>query len=210
MEIVWLGHACLRLRSADTTLITDPYAGSLGLSMGREQAEIVTVSHEHPHHSHWDAIEGEPRVLRGPGEYEVASFHISGMGTRRGEQKERQINTVFIMRAEGLTLCHLGDLNQTLSPGQVEALNDTDVLFVPAGGKCTVAADKAAELVNLLRPRIAVPIHYRLRGLAVELEPLDGFLAELGVGEVAPQPRLVVTPSNLPRNLRVVVLQHAG
>ena len=211
MEITWLGHSALRLRSGNVTLITDPYADSLGLSMAPEKADIVTVSHDHPHHSYRDAIEGDPRVLMGPGEYEVANFYITGMGTRReAEGEERQINTVFTFSAEGLTLCHLGDLSQTLSPAQVEELNQTDILFVPAGGACTVSSTQVAEMINLIRPRIVVPIHYRVEGVAVELEPLDGFLAELGISEANPQAKLSVTSSNLPRELSVVVLRVAA
>ncbi len=56
MEISWLGHSCVRIRSDDVTLITDPYDESLGPSMGRQRADIVTVSHEHPHHSHRDGF----------------------------------------------------------------------------------------------------------------------------------------------------------
>ena len=180
----------------------------LGLTMVREEADIVTVSHDHPHHSFRDAVEGSPTVLEGPGEYEVANFYVRGMGTRRGaEDGGRQINTVFTIQAEDLTLCHLGDLNQTLSPGQAEELNQTDVLFVPAGGTCTISPDRAAELVNLIRPRIVVPIHYRVEGLSVDLEPLDAFLGELGVSGIQAQPRLSVNATNLPRELLVVILQ---
>ena len=189
-------------------MVTDPYADSLGLTMVREEADIVTVSHDHPHHSFRDAVEGSPTVLEGPGEYEVANFYVRGMGTRRGaEDGGRQINTVFTIQAEDLTLCHLGDLNQTLSPGQAEELNQTDVLFVPAGGTCTISPDRAAELVNLIRPRIVVPIHYRVEGLSVDLEPLDAFLGELGVSGIQAQPRLSVNATNLPRELLVVILQ---
>ena len=210
MEIVWLGHSSLRLKSKGVTLITDPYADSVGFSMGRPRADIVTISNAHPHHSHCEAIEGDPRVLRGPGEYEIADYYITGTGTRYGEnQEERQINTVFTIRVEGLTLCHLGDLNQKLSPGQAEELNQTDVLFVPAGGTCTIGVANVAQLVTLIGPRIVIPLHYGIEGVVVELEPLDRFLAEMGVTEVDPQPRLNVTSSSLPRELQVTVLQRA-
>lgn len=208
MEIAWLGHSSIRLRSGNVTLITDPYADSVGFSMGTPKADIVTTSHDHPHHSHCDAVEGDPRVLQGPGEYEIASFYISGIATRRrAEEGEREINTVFTIAAEGLTLCHLGDLSQVLSPRQVEELRQTDVLFVPAGGVCTVSTAQVAELVNLISPRIVIPVHYWVGGVSVELEPLDGFLAEMGVAEAAPVARLNVAPTNLPREQRVVVLQ---
>jgi len=208
MEIVWLGHSAVRLRSGDTTVITDPYADSLGVTMPRHRADIVTVSHHHPHHSQISAVDGEPRVLDGPGEFEVANCSISGMGTRRHSPDAlRQINTVYTIRVEGLTVCHLGDLNDRLTPSQAQEINETDILFVPGGEGCTIGIEGAAELVNLIQPRIIVPIHYRTQGVSVELGPLDSFLSELGVTGVRARPRLVVTATSLPRELEVVALQ---
>ena len=208
MEIVWLGHSAVRVVSSGATLITDPYSESLGLSLGSHTADIVTVSNGHPHHSSGEVIEGEPRILNGPGSYEIGSFYITGMATRLdASQGDRLVNTVFSMRSEGLTLCHLGDLNQRLSPGQVQELAQTDVLFVPAGETCTVGVAYVSELVNLIGPRILIPIHYRIEGVRADLASLDRFIAEMGITEVAPQARLNVTSTNLPRELRVVVLQ---
>ena len=211
MEISWLGHSCIRIRSVESTLITDPYDSSLGLSMGRQTADIVTVSHRHPHHSNFGVIEGNPRVLQGPGEYEIGDFYITGMGTQRHDgQGEPDVNTVFAIHAEGLMLCHLGDLDRALSSRQVEALSRTDVLFVPSGGMCTIDAPQAAEIVNLLGPRIVVPLHYKTEGVTVELLPLDGFLDALGVSGQASEPRINVTATNLPRELSLVVLQRVS
>ena len=82
MEITWLGHSALQIRGTQVTLITDPFADTLGISMGRREADVVTVSNPHPHHSNAVAIDGDPRVITGPGEYEIANFYITGFGTR--------------------------------------------------------------------------------------------------------------------------------
>lgn len=208
MEIDWLGHSAVRIRSGNATVITDPYADSLGVTMPRHRANIVTVSHHHPHHSQISAVDGEPRVLDGPGEFEVANYSISGMGTRRDSpDAPRQINTVYTIRVEGLTVCHLGDLNHRLTPSQAQEINDTDILLVPGGEVCTIGIEGVAELVNLIQPRILVPIHYRTQGVAVELGPLDPLLSELGVTGVGAQRRLVVSATSLPRELEVVALE---
>ena len=210
MEIVWLGHSSVRLRSGNSTLITDPFEDSVGFAMGDQSAEIVTCSNDHPHHSNVDAVAGNPQVLNGPGEYEIANFYLTGMGTRLcAAEGERKLNTVFTFLVEGLRLCHLGDLNQMLSPRQVEELNQTDVLFVPAGGVCTIDTAKVVELISLIGPRVVVPIHYWVGGVTVELEPLDAFLTQMGVAEASPVARLNLTPTNLPRDREVVVLQRA-
>ena len=208
MEITWLGHSALQIKGTQVTLITDPYADTLGLSMGQREADVVTVTNSHPHHSNAAAIVGDPRVIKGPGEYEVANFYISGFGTRGREYEgERQVNTVYTYRAEGLTLCHLGDLSANPSPSEVNELSQVDVLFAPAGGVCTLDAARIAQLARTIEPRILVPLHYRYDGVNVELEPLDRFLSEFGITELAPQPRLNITATNLPAELRVTTLQ---
>ena len=146
MDISWLGHSCVRIQSNDATLIADPYAESTGLSLAHQRADIVTISHEHPNHSHYAAIEGSPRVLRGPGEYEIGSFYITGMGTdRKGLEEENVTNTVFVIHAEGLSFCHSGDLNHPLSPRQLEGLGQPDILFVPADGVCTLGPSHSGD-----------------------------------------------------------------
>ena len=211
IEIAWLGHSSVRIRSNGVTLITDPYDDSLGLSMGPQRADIVTTSHPHVHHSHTEGIEGDARVLRGPGDYEIAHFYITGIGTDRNLREEASmINTVFRIHCEGVRLCHLGDLNRELSPRQIEELGQTDVLFVPAGGVCTLSTPRVAELVGLIQPRIVVPLHYRIEGVKVDIQSLDGFLEDMGMAAPAAEARLAVTASNLPLDMRLAVLQLAS
>ena len=119
------------------------------------------------------------------------------------------MNTIFTIRAEGVTVCHLGDLSQPLTPGQTQQLNDTDVLIVPVGGGCTIEPSAAADIVNAISPRIVIPVHYRMDGVSVDLQPVDAFLGQIGVSEVAPQSRLNVSATNLPKEQRVAVLQRA-
>ena len=60
-DITWLGHAMFRLRGKDATIITDPYDRTLGLELPRPKADIVTISHDHPHHNAVSTLKGEPR-----------------------------------------------------------------------------------------------------------------------------------------------------
>ena len=212
MEIAWLGHSSIRLKGVDVSLITDPFPASLGITMAQEKADIVTVSNSHPNHSNAEGVGGDPRVIDGPGEFEIGGYYITGTATasRGSEQEASVVNTIFTIRAEGVTLCHLGDLSQPLSPGQTQQLNDTDVLIVPAGGGCTLEPSAAANLVNAISPRIVIPVHYATEEVSADLQSVDVFLGQIGVSEVAPQPRLNVTATNLPKEQRVVVLQRTA
>lgn len=214
MEISWLGHSSIRIVSRDIVLITDPYPDSMGFSMGSQTAHIVTVSNDHPHHCGVDLIGGEPRVLKGPGQYEVHGYNIVGLGTRLEESEEseetRRTNTVYTYRSEGLSVCHLGDLNRRLTPAQIGDLGNVDVLIVPAGGGCTISPSEVLEQANVFNPKIIIPIHYAHEVPVEGLEPIDGFLKDFGVENPSPQIRVNVNQTNLPRETQVVVLRQVS
>ena len=210
MEIAWLGHSCVRVRSRGRTLITDPYRNSLGVELPPQPSDVVTVSCADPHHSAVDALGGNPKVLKGPGEYEISGFSIRGIGTdRKSGAGERLINTVYRIKAEGLTLCHLGNLNTGLAPRQVEYLNGLDVLLAPAGGRRTLSAASIADLIGRIAPKIVVPLHYSTGGESVELGPIDEFLAAMEGAPATSGPKLAVTAASLPGSTQVSVLDPA-
>lgn len=211
MEITWLGHSCFRLRQDDVVLITDPFPPSLGLSIGEIEASAVSVSHDHPNHSSVSGILGDPRVIRGPGEYEVRNIYVRGFLTPPAEDDPAdKRNTAFVIEMDGLKICHLGDISHPLSGSMAADLAPLDILLAPAGGGCTLSISQVSELAQSLESRIVVPMHYKLPELSVEIGPLEPFLREMGAREVEPQARLIITPSTLPGETRVVVLQAQG
>lgn len=207
MEITWLGHSCFRVRGKEVTLVTDPYDESIGYPHINATANIVTVSHSHPGHSYSAGIDGSPKVISRPGEYEISDVFIIGLSnfhdSENGENRGK--NVTYLIQMEDVKLCHLGDLGHLPSSRQVEELSDTEVLFVPVGGVSTIDAKMAAEIVRLLSPRVVIPMHYETE-VAPWLEPLGKFIKEMGLREVLPQPKLSVTMSNLPQETAVVVL----
>jgi L-ascorbate metabolism protein UlaG (beta-lactamase superfamily) len=209
MEITWLGHSCFKIKGKEVTLVTDPYDESLGYPWVKPTANIVTLSHPHPGHSYSAGVDGNPKVLHRPGEYEIsgvfiiglANFHDSEQGRVRGR------NTTYLIEMEDIRLCHLGDLGHLPSPRQLEELSDAAVLFVPVGGVSTTDAKTAAEIVRFLNPKVAIPMHYKTE-VVTWLEPLSKFIKEMGLREVIPQPKLSITRSSLPLETKVLVLDY--
>jgi len=211
MEIVWLGHSCFRLRAREAAVLTDPCPKSIGYNMGRPTADIVTVSHDHEGHSAVGGVAGSPRVVRGPGEYEMAGVLITGIRTYHDNQRgaRQGTNTAFIIEAETLRLCHLGDLGHLPTPEQVEAMGGIDILLVPVGGGNTLDATAAAETVSLLEPKLVIPMHYATPATTRKLDPLDRFLKEIGASpDLTAQPRLSVSHGSLPHEIQVAVLDY--
>jgi L-ascorbate metabolism protein UlaG (beta-lactamase superfamily) len=213
MEISWLGHSCFQLRGKNVTLITDPFPPQLGYSLGKVSAPIVTVSHNHPSHNFVEGVKGEPRIVRGPGEYEISDVLITGVASyhdgKHGEERGR--NTIYVIHMDDLMICHLGDLGHTLQENQLEEVADADVLLIPIGGHHTINATQAAEVISQVEPRIVIPMHYRtavLEETRDALDPLDKFCREMGIETVNPQPKLTVTRNSLPAEMQVVILSH--
>ena len=211
MDITWLGHSCFRIRSGDLVIVTDPFPDSIGLRMGEPQAVAVTISHQHINHSNLHAVGGDPKVVRGPGEYELSGVYIAGvMSPSSDTDPEGKRNTAYLIEMENLRLCHPGDVSSALSVRQIEELAPVDILFLPAGGRCTLEVPQAIEVLRSLDPRIVIPMHYGLPGLKVQLGGLDNFLREMGLRDLQPQARLSITATTLPQEMRVVVLEPQG
>jgi len=210
MDITWLGHSCFRIKGSHATVITDPYPPDLGYSLGKPTAHIVTVSHQHPGHSYVKGVSGGPKLITGPGEYEirgvlvigVATFHDADRGRKRGR------NTVYIMEVDEVSVCHLGDLGHVLTIEQVEEINNVDVLLLPVGGMSTINAPMAAEVVRRLEPKVVVPMHYKTQAVSRQLESVERFLREIGVKQLTPQPKLSLTKSSLPASTQVFLLDY--
>jgi L-ascorbate metabolism protein UlaG (beta-lactamase superfamily) len=110
---------------------------------------------------------------------------------------------------DDLVICHLGDLGHTLQEEQLEEVADADVLLIPIGGKHTVNAAQAAEIISQVEPRVVIPMHYRssiAQGAQDVANPLDKFCREMGIEIINAQPKFVVTRTNLPTEMQVVVL----
>jgi L-ascorbate metabolism protein UlaG (beta-lactamase superfamily) len=210
MEITWLGHSSFRLKGSQTTVVTDPYPQDLGYTLGKQTANIVTVSHMHPSHSYVEGVGGEPKIIKSPGEYEIsntliiglATFHDREQGTLKGK------NTVFVVQIDELSVCHLGDLGHTLTSQQVEDIGNVDVLLVPVGGVSTINATVAAEVVRQLEPRIVIPMHFKTPVVTRDLEPVDRFMKEMSVKDTTSRPKLNVTRTSLPAGTQVILLDY--
>ncbi len=209
MEIDWFGHSCFRLRTREATVVNDPYEKAIGLALPRPRADVVTISHNHQGHHNAEGVRGEPKIVNGPGEYEIRGVFINGVKTYHDKRsgRDRGKNTAYVVTIDGLTVCHLGDLGHVPSQTQAEDFGNVDILLVPVGGVSTINASDAAEVISLFEPQIAIPMHYRVPDLAYKLDSLDKFVKEMGLKKAEPIESLKVTRESLPKETQVVILQ---
>ena len=186
MKIIWHGHSCFEV-SDKVTVVIDPHDGkSLGIKTPSVRADILLISHDHFDHNCSRIVKGDFVTLREPGKKELKGVKVQGLpayhddaeGTKRGKV------TLFRFEIGGIRFCHCGDLGQDLSDQQVQALGKVDVLFVPVGGVFTLDGAGAQRLVDRLQPKVVVPMHFRIGGLSLSIQTVDGFLAGIPENKV--------------------------
>jgi L-ascorbate metabolism protein UlaG (beta-lactamase superfamily) len=214
----WYGQAMFLLTSpAGSTLLLDPF-GPIGYTMPPPlNANITTITHEHPDHNN-DALAGAGgRVLRGltadgwadideaGDDYRIKTihtFHDDQQGATRGR------NAAFVFEMAGLRLAHLGDLGHQLDDEQLAALGGpVDVLMVPTGGGFTIDPAGATELVNALQPKLVFPMHYKTDKIAFDLATIDEFVEGKTVQRVG-STSARLSKDNLPDETTVMVLDY--
>lgn len=211
MYITWLGHSSFKLQdktgSDAISLIIDPYDDSIGLKMPRLEADILVITHNHYDHNNRGAIRGNPFVIDTAGEYEVRGVSIEGVEAPHDDKGGAERGKVVMYRIEmdDVVVAHLGDLGATLDPKQLERVAGADILLIPVGGKYTIDAKKAVEVVSQIEPRIVIPMHYKTPGLKVDVEGVEKFIKEIGL-KPRQEEKLKISKKDLPQDDRELVI----
>ena len=146
-------------------------------------------------------------MFTAPGEYEYSGITVRGVMTPLPLETPRERrNVAYSIELDGVNICHLGDIVLPLSTRQVDELAPVDVLLVPTGGGCTLNLDQVLQTMQDLEPKIVIPMHHGNNGAGVPLQDVEVFLRRMGLSEVQAQARLVATNSNLPPDMKVVLL----
>jgi L-ascorbate metabolism protein UlaG (beta-lactamase superfamily) len=217
-KIYWAGQSCFQIsvsnskdHSAD--IVIDPYDEKIGLKLPNLSADILLVTHQHHDHNNIKDVKGTPFVIQGPGEYEVKEVFIQGIPSFHDDKegKERGQNTIYVIEAEEMRFCHLGDLGQKqLTDEQLEKIDRVDVLMIPVGGEgYTIDFSSAQKIISQIEPKIVIPMHYALPKNKIKLDEVSKFLKTMGKNSVIPQDKFVIKASTLSKEgvMEIVVLQ---
>jgi L-ascorbate metabolism protein UlaG (beta-lactamase superfamily) len=67
----------------------------------------------------------------------------------------------FVFDLGTIFIAHLGDLAHKLTDEQIKAFGKVDIAMIPIGGTFTMPPDTAREVLQQLKPKVAIPMHYR-------------------------------------------------
>jgi L-ascorbate metabolism protein UlaG (beta-lactamase superfamily) len=225
MQIIWHGQSCFQInvsqgKNGGTSIVIDPFGEDLGLRVPKLEADILLVTHNHPDHNNIKSVnsighqgENQPGMLlvNGPGEYERQDIFIQGISSfhDNNKGKDRGRNTCYTIDAEGMKLCHLGDLGQNeLTEEQVDEIGEIDILMIPVGGGSTIDAELASKIIGQIEPKIVIPMHYDIPKLKLKFDDVEKFLKVMGKKGIEPQAKLSIKERDLPaEETEVVVLK---
>ena len=152
-----------------TKIITDPIAPGM-YPTPDVSPHAITVGREHPNHNYVEIAKGNPIVLRGLGNYgaewnkistTVRDVLIYTVPVYQQQLGNALKGAAFVFDLGTLCIAHLGDLAHKLTAEQIKAFGKVDIAMIPIGGSFTMPPDTAREVLQQLKPKVAIPMHYR-------------------------------------------------
>lgn len=180
MEIKINKHSSIKICS-EKTIYFDPYL----ISEESHDADIIFITHEHHDHfsiedikkvekedtvfvipdNMYNLLGGENVVVLKPNEktqvegYDVLTIPSYNVGNDF-HPKEKE-NLAYIVTIEGKRVFVAGDTNMNEDNSKIKV----DIALVPVGGHYTMDYKEAAELINMIKPSLAIPTHYGSNGI---------------------------------------------
>ena len=175
-------HSSIRINKG-LTIYFDPYK----INKDYNDADIVFITHSHYDHYSEDDLKKVIKdntiivipsdleikalefcfdkehiiVVKPSGEYNVLGINfktIPAYNTNKNFHPKVNNWAGYIINLDNTNYYIAGDTDKTPENKQVKC----DVAFVPIGGTYTMNTFEAAELVNEIKPKVVVPIHYGL------------------------------------------------
>ncbi|MGH7834587.1 MAG: MBL fold metallo-hydrolase [Candidatus Binatia bacterium] len=212
--IQYLGHNFFLITTRKgTRIVTDPL-GPGWYPTPSVVADVVTVGKEQYNHNAVHIVQGRPLILRGLAHFgaDWNKISISFKDTfiynvpihQYAESLEGIKGAAFVFDLGTLCIAHLGDLSQKLNEQQLKAIGKVDVALTPIGGRRTMEPALAREVLAQLKPKIAIPMHYRDNSYLI-----NEFTAGIKT-QIMKTDTLAVSKNALPSSLEIRVLQHRG
>jgi L-ascorbate metabolism protein UlaG (beta-lactamase superfamily) len=210
VRLTFLGHASFLIESPQGVRIVTDYNGVIRAPV---TPDIVTMNNAHPTHYTDDIEPGVKFVLRGwdPAggiathhlDYRDVKIHNVPTNVREFGTTRYNGNSIFVFDVADLCLAHLGHLHHTLTAGHLADLGPIDVVLVPVDGGYTLNQAEMIEVLQQIKPKIAVPMHVFTQ------MTLEKFLARAGefyTVKRADDPSVMLTRATLPAEPEMLVL----
>lgn len=214
MQLKYLGHSSFLIKTKDAKVVTDPFdPKSVGMKYPKQEADVVTFSHQHADHNYGAGVSAEALVIDWPGESDKLGVRITGYPTFHDKEKgeQRGENTIFKIEADEISILHCGDLGHVLTDELVDEIGDVDILLIPVGGHYTIDASEAVSVIHKIEPSIVIPMHYNHEDLDQktykDLTGLDEFVTKYGSAPSETLDVLTIKKEDMPEDTKLIVMK---
>lgn len=212
--IQYFGHNFFLITTSKGTRIAADPLGPGWYPNPNVSADVVTVGKETFNHNAVQVVLGNPLILRGLKDHganwnlvstTVKDTLIYSVPIHQNADFIQGIHgAAFVFDTGVLCIAHLGDLSQKLNEQQIKSFGKVDIALTPIGGGRTMSPELAREVLAQLKPKIAIPMHYRDNPYLVQ-QFTAGMKARMIDGDT-----LAVSKDGLPLPTEIRVLQPRG
>lgn len=171
LRITFVGHATFLLETPEGASLATDYNGN---NLPRYTPDIVTMNNFHITHYTDFPDPGIKYVLRGwdpdggiaRHDLKLKDLRVYSVPTniQTYAGKLTNGNSIFVFDTVNLCLAHLSHLHHDLTAEEASKLGRIDVLFVPIDGYVTMSHDEVMSVIELIKPRLVIVMHWDLFG----------------------------------------------
>jgi len=175
-NIKWLGHASILISAGGKNIYIDPWK----LIKDQPKADLICITHSHYDHFSPDDIAkilkketfligatgtvnkikiGEKREIKPGEEVNLGWVKVKGVpayNINKNFHPKASNFLGFLIEIEGNKIYIAGDTDFIPEMEEISA----DIAILPVGGTYTMTAEEAANAVNTIKPKIAIPYHF--------------------------------------------------
>ena len=175
MKLTYYGHCAFRWETpGGVTVMADPYRNRsdrywFSRLFPQVHCDLGLITHAHFDHDAADRLPEAASILRMPGEFSAGDLRIRGIrDLHSGASRLRDFpNVMFRLEVGGVSYLHIGDNRADWPPEVARAVGDVDVLMVTVDDSIHLLTyDEVDSMVQLLQPRVVIPMHYFIPGLS--------------------------------------------
>jgi len=180
LELKWLGHSSFLIKNGKNIFI-DPYKIN-----SEEKADIILITHSHYDHCSIEDLEKiskpgtiivvpaccqskiarleniEMRLVEPGDKIEIKNIKIKTIPAYNIDKQFHQKDENwlgYVLTIKNNNIYHAGDTDKIPEMANLAGFKNL-IALLPVGGKFTMNAEQAAEAAFIIKPKLAIPMHY--------------------------------------------------
>jgi L-ascorbate metabolism protein UlaG (beta-lactamase superfamily) len=183
IELHWLGNSGFKIKNS-LVIYIDPY----NIKEGAEKANVILMTHSHYDHCSLEDLnkivqDGTKIVCTADCQSKINRFEVPvkielvepnceiDLGTIKIQTlpaynidkpfHPKEGNFVgYLIKMKDLVIYHAGDTDKISEMQKLTGHQENFIALLPVGGRFTMSAEEAADAAKLIKPSLAIPMHY--------------------------------------------------